>query len=353
MQQDVSISESGAPTLAEKVAFLSRPSAYGPSVEHVILRETHMSWVFLAGDKVYKLKKPVLLPYLDFSTLCRREVACRAEIDLNRRLAPDVYLGVSPLTASPQGLSIGGHGTVADWLVVMRRLEERWELDRAIEQNRVSPAQLDRLVTTLGRFYRRARRPYVCPAAQLLEWDRGISANCHVLLDRRLNLPSGIIRSIEHAQRRFLDERPERLVKRIRDRRIVDGHGDLRPEHIWLTDGIKIIDCLEFNARLRTVDPFYEIAYLSLECQVLGAPWIGDYVTRGVSRALHDDPPPDLILFYRCHHAMLRARLAIAHLLEPNPRTPEKWPQRARAYLRIGAADAANLRELLRKPRGR
>ena len=194
-----------------------------------------MSWVFLAGDKVYKLKKPVLLPYLDFSTLRRREVACRAEIDLNRRLAPDVYLGVSPLTASPQGLSIGGHGTVADWLVVMRRLEERWELDRAIEQNRVSPAQLDRLVMTLGRFYRRARRPYVCPAAQLLEWNRGISANCHVLLDRRLDLPSGIIRSIEHAQRRFLGERPERLVKRIRDRRIVDGHGDLRPEHIWLT----------------------------------------------------------------------------------------------------------------------
>ncbi len=89
------------------------------------------------------------------------------------------------------------------------------------------------------------------------------------------------------------------------------------------------------------VDPFDEVAYLSLECERLGAAWIGDYVRRGVSRALHDDPGPELFLFYRCHRAMLRARLAIAHLLEPNPRTPEKWPQRARAYLSIAARDAS------------
>ncbi len=350
VQHDVSSREAGEPTLAEKVAFLSQPTAYPRPVSKVIRCETHMSWVFLADDKVYKLKKPVRFPYLNFSTLGLREAACRAELDLNRRLAPDIYLDVVPLVAAPKGLSIGTAGKVADWLVVMRRLEDSWALDRAIEENRVEIPQLDRLVSILGQFYRHARRPYVSPAAQKWEWSRNIASDCRVLLDRRFDLPAGLIRTIERAQRSFLDRRGGTLLRRVRDRRLVDGHGDLRPEHIWLCDGIKIIDCLEFNPRLRMVDPFDEVAYLSLECERLGAAWIGDYVRRGVSRALHDDPGPALFLFYRCHRAMLRARLAIAHLLEPNPRTPEKWPQRARAYLSIAARDAARLDRLLRTP---
>jgi aminoglycoside phosphotransferase family enzyme len=192
----------------------------------------------------------------------------------------------------------------------------------------------------------------VSAAAQIWEWRRNVSGDCRVLLDRRFDLPSGVIRTIEHVQLSFLDRCGGALLGRIRDRRIVDGHGDLRPEHIWVCDGVKIIDCLEFNPRLRMVDPFDEIAYLSLECERLGAPWIGEYVRRGVSRALHDDPGRELFLFYRCHRAMLRARLAIAHLLEPNPRTPEKWPRRARAYLSIAARDAARLDYLLRTPGG-
>jgi aminoglycoside phosphotransferase family enzyme len=351
--------DSAGPTLAAKVAFLGDPAAYPEPAGKVVCRETHMSWVFLAGDKVYKLKKPVRFPYLDFSTLGRREAACRAELRLNRRLAPDVYLDVVPLTAAAKGLSIGGPGAtvapgaIVDWLVVMRRLDERCALDRCIEERRVEASALDRLVATLGRFYRHARRPYVSPEGQLAEWHRGISRDCRVLLDARFDLPAGLVRRVERVQRRFLDERTDVLGRRVRERRIVDGHGDLRPEHIWLTDGIKIIDCLEFNPQLRTVDPFDEIAYLGLECERLGAAGIGDYVRRGVSRALHDDPGPELYLFYRCHRAALRARLAIAHLFEPSPRTPGKWPKRARAYLRIAGRDAARLERLLRTPRGR
>jgi aminoglycoside phosphotransferase family enzyme len=353
VHRDVSMTESRRPTLAAKVEFLGRAAAYPEHVHEVICRETHMSWVFLAGDKVFKLKKPVRFSYLDFSTLARRQAMCRTELRLNRRLAPDIYLDVVPLVLSAQGLSIGGPGEAVDWLVVMRRLEEHWALDRAIEEGRVKASQLDRLVTTLGKFYRHAARPFLSPAAQLNEWHYNISRDCRVLLDLRLDLPAGLVRTIERVQRRFLEKRAGTLIQRVRDRRIVDGHGDLRPEHIWLTDGIKIIDCLEFNPRLRMVDPFDEIAYLSLECERLGATWIGDYVRRGVARALHDDPRRELFLFYRCHRAALRARLAVAHLLEPNPRTPEKWPRRARAYLRIAARDAVHLERLLRTPTGR
>lgn len=354
MQRDVMEMESRGPTLAAKVAFLSTSAAYPEPVGDVVLHETHMSWVFLAGDKAYKLKKPVRFPYLDFSTLERREAACREELRLNRRLAPDVYLGVMRLAATDTGLSIGGEGgTTIDWLVVMRRLETPWALDRMIEDNQVATAQLDRVVTTLGQFYRHARRPFVSPAAGLADWRRNISRDCRALLDRRFDLPYRLVRTIERLQRRFLDQRADILARRADERRIVDGHGDLRPEHIWLTDGIRIIDCLEFNAQLRTVDPFDEIAYLSLECERLGAAWIGDYVKRSLARHLHDDPGPELFLFYRIHRAALRAHLAIAHLSEPNPRTPEKWPQQARAYLKIAGRDAWHLERLLNSPGGR
>ena len=100
---DALIEGAGGPTLDQKVDFLSRSSSYAHPVADVICRETHMSWVFLAGDRAYKLKKPVRFPYLDFSSLARREAACRAELRLNRRLAPDVYLDVVPLTATPRG----------------------------------------------------------------------------------------------------------------------------------------------------------------------------------------------------------------------------------------------------------
>jgi aminoglycoside phosphotransferase family enzyme len=341
------------PTLAEKVEFLSRREVYPHAVDELVRRETHMSWVFLAGNKVYKLKKPVRFPYLDFSTLGHREAACRAEFSLNRRLAPDVYIGVSPLVVTSRGLSLGGAGAIVDWLVVMRRLDEDWVLEQVVREGRLQTAQLDRLVATLVGFYRRARPAFVSPGFHVVEWSRSLSVNRRVLLDGRSGLPSGLIRRIDRSQSRFVAECRDALAARVHDRRIVDGHGDLRPEHVWLDHEVKIIDCLEFNMRLRTVDPFDEIAFLTLECERLGAAWAGEYIRKGVERGLHDDLPAELFAFYRCYRATLRARLAIAHLLEPEPRTPEKWPRLARSYLDIAARDTAKLEGLLRIRRGR
>ena len=312
-----------------------------------------MSWVFLAGDKVYKLKKPVHFPYLDFSTLARREAACRAELSLNRRLAADVYLGVMPLTDAAGRLAIGGSGTVVDWLVVMRRLDERDTFERAIKERRIETWQLDRLVATLVEFYRHAEPSLLAPTVHLNDWQQSLSFNRRILLDATLGLPAGQVRRIDRAQRLFIARHRDMLVQRVHGRYIVDGHGDLRPEHIWLGDPVRIIDCLEFNPRLRAVDPFDEIAFLSLECERLGASWAGRYIRLRAERGLSDGLNEGLFLFYRCHRATLRARLAIAHLLEPNPRTPEKWPRLARLYLRIAADDATKLERILRIRKGR
>src|SRR5215470_3281450 len=337
-------------SLDEKVAFLSRTTNYRPPVRRVGRRETHMSWVFLAGEEVYKLKKPLRFPYLDFSTLARREAACRAELTLNRRLALNVYRAVMPLRWSSHGLTIGGPGEIVDWLVVMRRLDDRQTLEYALETGRLATWQLDRLVSTLTDFYRHASAIFVSSETHLHSWYRSLAYNKSVLLDPRLALPAGLVRRVDRAQRRFLAERSVLIADRVRHRQIVDGHGDLRPEHVWLGDPVRIIDCLEFNRSLRAVDPFDEIAFLCVECERLGSAWAGEYIKRRAHLTLSDGMSDELFTFYRCHRATLRARLTIAHLLEPNPRTPEKWPRLARTYLRLAANDARRLSRMLRTP---
>jgi aminoglycoside phosphotransferase family enzyme len=140
----------------------------------------------------------------------------------------------------------------------------------------------------------------------------------------------------------------ELFAARARGRYIVDGHGDLRPEHVWVDDPIRIIDCLEFNPKLRAVDPLDEVAFLSVECDHLGASWASNHLRSQSVRIWGDGASSELFCFYRCYRATLRARLTIAHLLEFNPRTPEKWLPLARDYLHIATADAVHLEPMLR-----
>jgi aminoglycoside phosphotransferase family enzyme len=352
-------------SLDDKVAFLSE-AARGGAGEGVERRETHMSWVFLGGGEAFKLKKPVRFPYLDFSTPARREAACRAELALNRRLAPDVYKAVAPVVCAGRGLAIGrpiadpagrprDAGDIVDWLVVMRRLDPDGTLEHAIAARTLTVRQLDSLLAVLADFYRRAAVVLVAPAAHLRGLRRSIAFNMRVLLDARLaGLPAGRVTEIGRVQRRFLSRYAALIAARVRSRRIVDGHGDLRPEHIWLGPPVRIIDCLEFNVGLRAVDPFDEIAFLCLECERLGCVWAAAHISRRAGQLLPHGPPEELFVFYRCHRATMRARLAAAHLLEPAPRTPDKWRRQARAYLQFAARDARRLDRLLtrRTPQG-
>lgn len=340
----------GEPALADKVAFLSRPDAYGKGGGTVSRRETHMSWIFFTDDLVFKLKKPVRFAYLDFSTLARREAACRAELTLNRRLASDIYLGVAPLVWREHGLAIGPPGITVDWLVIMRRLNEASTLEELLPARHIGLRDLDRVITTLTAFYRYATPIGMSPRIYLAEWRRNLFDNRRVLLDPDLAAAfTGGVRRIDRAQRRFLEAKADLFASRVRARKIVDGHGDLRPEHVFMGDLVRIIDCLEFNPKLRAIDPLDEVAFLCVECDRLGAPWASDFLRHRILQTCKACVGSEaLFRFYRCYRATLRARLALAHLLEPNPRTPEKWPPLARTYLRIAATDARHLEQLLK-----
>jgi aminoglycoside phosphotransferase family enzyme len=333
-------------TLEDKVAVLSAPETYPRPVDSVSVRETHMSFIFLAGDRAFKLKKPVKFPYLDFSTLERREAACRAELALNRRLARDVYIEVAPLVQGEHELAIGGAGQVIEWMVVMRRLDEADTLEHSLLSHSLSRNQVMDVLRTLASFYRSAAHVFVSSEAYLASWKDSLAYNRRILLEPALGLPGGLVRWIDQAQRGFLASRSDLIAERVRGRHIIDGHGDLRPEHIWLGDPVRIIDCLEFNARLRCVDPFDEIAFLSLECERLGSTWASDEITKHAKGLLSGGIADELFAFYRCHRAMLRARLAIAHLLEPNPRAPGKWRPLSLSYLRMAARDARRMTQI-------
>lgn len=339
--------------LSEKVDFLRQAGGYPGGAHAVELRETHMSMVFLTPDRVYKLKKPVRLAYLDFSTLAQREKSCRAELAVNRRLAPDIYLGVTALTRSDAGYALDGRGEIVDWLVTMRRLDETEMLDSRIAAGRIAPADIDRLVTRLVRFYRHAKPVFLSPDAHRASWRRAMTENYAILCRPDFALPRGVVARLFHIQRRFLAERGALLDARVRGHHIVDAHGDLRPEHIWLGRPLRIIDSLEFDPHLRRLDPFDEAAYLSLECERLGAAWIGARIRAGLVRALRNGPSEQLFAFYRCYRASLRARLAIAHLAAPDVRTPDKWRPLALRYLELGLAEARRLERFLNRPADR
>ena len=337
----------GAAALARKVSFLSRPDSYEPKPDTVVTRETHMSWVFMAAERVYKLKKPVRFPYLDFSTLERRARACRAEAKMNRRLAPDVYFGVVPLIERSTGYAIGGSGRIAEWLVVMRRLDESQTLEAALTERKATEVQVRRLAANLSRFYSHAPRIMVSPERYRLTLQKALAVDRRVLLHPAFDLPQGIIQRIAQIELRFLQHRSEQLSERVHQRFIRDGHGDLRPQHIWLSGTCPIIDCLEFDVALRASDALDELAFLHLECERLGGRWVGDFLRRRLAVLLADNPNDGLFLFYRIGRAMLRARLSIAHLADANPRTPGKWPRLARMYLSLAHKDAIRLERML------
>ena len=327
--------EENGPTLAQKVEFMSSRGVFGQPVAEA--RETHMSYVFLTADRVFKLKKPVRYAYLDFSSLAAREHYCRVELTLNRRLAPEVYLDVLPLTLSPDGgMHLGGAGKVIDWLVEMRRLPDERMLDNAIRAGSLTPADIEALAGILAPFFRAARRAEISPAEFVARFADEQAMNRKLLAGFARDIPS-IDHVLDNFDRAFAAARPL-LLARAQSGHVIDGHGDLRPEHVCLLEPPCIIDCLEFSALLRAVDPFEEIDYLGLECEVLGAPWIGPLLHRRLVEAGVEAPTAPLLRLSRAFRALVRARLALAHLLEPQIRLPEKWLPLGSRYMAAAAA---------------
>lgn len=330
------------PDLERKVAFLRDPAAYPGRVRAVEAIETHMSWVFLAGDLAWKLKKPVAYPFLDFRELASRRRFCEAEVRLNRRLAPQVYLGVTPLTHETTGhLAIAGAGETVEWLVRMRRLDRDRMLDRVIARGTLQAAEVESLASRLARFYRTLPAALDDPALYMARLRGDLDAARDTLVEPRFGLAGPAVIRLHALLLATLDQLAPALAARVRAGRIVEGHGDLRPEHVSLEGEPAVIDCLEFSERLRTVDTADDLALLALECERLGAPSVGIAVFRVYREVSGDDVAPEITRFYKAGRAFVRARLAIDHLRESRFCGSPVWRDRAERYLALSDAQFA------------
>jgi uncharacterized protein len=324
-----------------KVAFLARPESYpeGPTVVDVV--QTHMSWVFLTDEFAYKLKKPLRLDFLDFSTLDKRQHNCLEELRLNRRLAPDVYLAVVPLTETTAGeLALAGAGQPVDWLVKMRRLPRENMLDHVIGAEQIDESRLRQVVRVLAEFYRRAPPEPISTASYVRGFEQDIEANQRSLSQPHYRLPVHRIDAVSTALRAFLRHQRILFDERVAAQRVVEGHGDLRPEHVCLSDPPVIIDCLEFNRGFRILDPADELSFLAMECEHAGAPFVGPCIFEAYREYSGDDPLPRLRSFYMAFRAMMRAKLSIWHLDDDEVADPDKWQDKAEDYLRLAQRHA-------------
>ncbi len=319
----------------ERAAFLSRPESYGASVTAVDAIETHMSRLFLTAQEAWKLKKPVRASGLDLTTTAARRRNAEQELMLNRRLAPDVYREVVALRRKPDGtLQLDGTGPAVDWLVRMRRLPGALMLDRMLAQDRVSAAAIDALVAVLCRFHATAERVAITPDAYVERFRAAIDENERELADARYDLPLGEVHAVHAQQRAALAACDALLRSRAAEGRVVEAHGDLRPEHVCLESPPVVIDCLDFSRALRELDPADEIAFLALECERLGAPVQARMLLERYCAAANDPVAPALLDFYASFRAGVRARLAIHHLADPALRQP-KWRTLALTYLQL------------------
>jgi aminoglycoside phosphotransferase family enzyme/predicted kinase len=286
------------------------------------LIETHISWVFLRAREVFKVKKPVNFGFLDFTTLEARRSACHAELALNSRLAPGVYIDVVPVTRDARGaFVIGGTGSVVDYAVHMHRLPLDARADLRLARGDLAPEQIDVLARLLARFHARSE-----PSERIAEFGR-----IEVILDNvKENFaqassllaelaPEGAEREVEARQLDFLSTHASLFAERVRAGRIRDGHGDLRLEHVYMVDGAEpvIIDCIEFNERFRYADVCADIAFLSMDLGWHDRPDYKERFLAAYARASGDDDLYALVDFYESYRAYVRAKVCALSLVDP------------------------------------
>jgi uncharacterized protein len=315
------------------------------SVEHL---QTHISHVFLAGPYVYKLKKPVHFPFLDARAAGRRRALCEDECRLNRRLAAPVYLGVRQITREHDGrLAFDGSGPAVEHLVWMRRLPVERMLDRLVEGGTADADALVRLAALLAEFHAAAPSgptvaAHASPAALHRIWS-DVLALAAPLIGGALS--PAIHRILVDFGPSFIDGHASLLAARQDTRRIREGHGDLRAEHVCILDrplsatqqlgplapGIYVIDCVEFSHALRCADVASDVAFLAMDMERLGRPDLAAVFVDGYVVSSGDHQLWTLLPFYCAYRACVRGAVDGLRAAEPEVQVKDRARAIARA----------------------
>lgn len=310
---------------------LLRPEAYDHPVADLQLLETHISWVILTGQFAYKLKKPVNLGFVDFTTLELRKKFCDEEVRLNRRLAPDLYLGVRPILGSEQCPTFVGTGVPVEFAVQMLQFDQSQMLPAVLQRGELRADHIDQLAVTLSEFHRHAAiaetySPFGTPAAV----HEPVLANFEHLTSATLTAEQA---DQIDALRSWSEREFERLhgwfLQRHDDGRIRECHGDLHLNNmVLLDDVIRPFDCLEFNPGLRWIDVISEIAFLVMDLQDRGRPDLGYRVLNRWLEQSGDYSGLTGWRWYFCYRAMVRAKVAALRMIQPDVSATEMAAKR-------------------------
>ena len=287
----------------------------------VVRIQTHTSHVFLVGEDVYKIKKPVKFSFLDYSTLDARRTYCDREVALNRRFSPDLYRGVLPVTMVGDGtVRIGGTGEPMEWVVWMRRLPAESILTRRLAAGDVRTDEMKALAESLAAFYQTAETNAAISAfGSVAQVRENTEENFLTTLDFGAELlPERVRGLLKGANARFLEERAGLLEGRVRAGRIVDGHGDLKPENVFLPpSGPVVTDCIEFNERFRYGDVLADIAYLTMGLMDAGREDLRAAFLDRFAALAEPDYPAELLAYYEAYRAVVKGKIEGYRSLQP------------------------------------
>jgi aminoglycoside phosphotransferase family enzyme len=315
------------PQLPEIVQALLNPKAYPDTPQEIDLTQTQMSFVFLSDNYVYKIKKPVNLGYLDYTTLDKRQFYCQKEVELNRRLCSDVYLGVVPITQDKGNILAEGQGEVLEYAVKMRRLPREAMMDMLLARNRVSPEMLTSLAQKLAEFHQRAETNAEISTFGNLD---AILQNTEENFAQTVKYISNTIsqrryRHIKAYTDSFIGGNTTLLRKRVAEGRIRDCHGDLHAAHVCFTyDDVYVYDCIEFNDRFRYCDTASEIAFLAMDLDHYGKVGLSRHFVSAYIDSSRDRELAQLLNFYKCYRAYVRGKVEGFKLNDPYISEEEK-----------------------------
>lgn len=360
---------SEAPSLSELFAALSQPAAYPFPIDRVDVRQTHISVVFLVGAKVFKLKKPVRLPFLDFSTLELRKHDCDEEVRLNRRLAPDVYLGVVPVRATAEGLKVGEHlsGPTVDWVVEMARLPDEAMYLSRMERDVLTVAQVEKLASRVADFHWQARQANITDSSRvdkILEYGHfdKIAASIRDNIAFAESQVGGIVSAavcsrLREATENALARFEPLLQRRVTERMICDLHGDLHLDHVYLFEDrqppsdLVIVDCIEFNEAFRFIDVVADIAFCSMDFKFRGRRDLAKVFADAYFAASNDETGRELLPLYTAYRAAVRGKVDGILAAEPEvpPEQRDAAATRSRGYwlLALGELETIERRPVL------
>ncbi|HMB93407.1 MAG TPA: AAA family ATPase [Rhodothermales bacterium] len=332
-------------TETDLIDFLQNPASYPHGPPSVRLVQTHISLVAIASPYVFKVKKPVDFDFLDFSTLAKRKHFCEQEVALNRRLCARIYEGVVPIWWSEEGFSFEGTGEPVEYAVKMKELAAAGFLGRLLEENAVGADAIDRVVEKLVGFYRSESS-----TPEIAAWGRveKLKISTDENFDQTASfvgeaLPGVTLKAVQYFTEAFYEREHDLLERRCAEGHLLDCHGDLRAEHIHLSDaGVCIYDCIEFNERFRYIDVASDIAFLAMDLRFHGHPQLSRYLVQQMGDVRGDAVLARLLPFYGCYRAYVRGKVELMRSEEAEVLFADRADSRneARRYFQLALSYA-------------